>query len=132
MDNFIIWDAVSMAWTEVGLDSDEYTLIASSLKENYPNWKEIDKVILGDVCWSFSVESTVLLLALIPFIGLFISSPFPDWGYEEEYLRKRIKNWNNKSLIIKLINPLRIIGYPISLIFMYGLRSKLKRAYHSI
>ncbi|KAB8194976.1 hypothetical protein FKV24_005670 [Lysobacter maris] len=34
MDHFLIWNTVSMAWTEIGLDDDEYPAIARELRRN--------------------------------------------------------------------------------------------------
>jgi hypothetical protein len=129
MKQFIIWDAVSMAWTEVGLSPEEYPKIARELRANYDNWDEVNDIILGDVLGSFALVSSLLPLAIIPIIGLFLIAPFPDWGYEKSYLEKRIAHWERYPRWRHYLNPLRLIGYPIAYLLSIQVRSKLKRAY---
>ena len=130
MDSFVVWKSVSMAWTEVGLDDEDYLKYATDLNLTFRNWKDIDKTIFRDVCASFAKESAMMLFVVIPIIGLLLISPMPDWGYEEEGLRQRMSHWESKPYLLHFINPLRIVGYPIAILFILGLRKKLKKAYH--
>ena len=132
MEHFLIWNTVSMAWTEIGLSKDEYPDIARQLREVYPSWDEVNEIILGDVVGSFAFESAFFPLAIVPLIGLFLVTPFPDWGYDESYLRKRMMRWHRIPRWQHYLNPLRLIGYPIAYMFSFLLRYRLKAAYHSL
>ena len=118
-----------MAWTEIGLDDAGYREYAVKLAKDFETWDEIDKIILQDVCASFATSSATMIFAIIPLLGMLLVTPFPDWGYEEDYLRDRIKNWKSKARWMHFINPLRIIGYPLALLFVWRLRKKLRKAY---
>ncbi len=132
MDNYEIWDTASMAWTEIGIDGPEYKEHAEILSHKYDNWKNIDSVILRDVVGSFSLESSLFPLAFIPLIGMLLITPMPDWGYDEVYLRKRMKKWESRPCWVHYLNPLRIVGYPIAYLFIFGLRRKLRNEYYKI
>ncbi|PWF54684.1 hypothetical protein C7C56_005380 [Massilia glaciei] len=131
MDHFLVWDTVSMAWTEVGLSSADYPKIALELRANYSTWEEVNEIIMGDVLGSFAVKSAFFPLALIPLIGMFLITPFPDWGYEKSYLQKRMMRWQRLPRWQHYLNPVRLVGYPIAYLFSLSLRHKLKAAYFS-
>jgi len=118
-----IWDTISMAWTEIGLDDSEYLQIAESIKRIEPSWSAVNKIIIGDVCASFAIDS----ILVIPFWMM-----MPDWGYEESYLKKRILKWYSKPRWFWFLNPIRVVGYPVSILMSFGVRRKLKRAYKNI
>ena len=130
MKHFAVWNTVSMAWTEIGLSREDYPEIARELRTSYSSWTEVNDVILGNVLGSFALEFFLLPLVMIPVIGLFLVTPFPDWGYEEAYLRKRITRWESIPRWRHYLNPLRLLGYPLAYLLSFGLRAKLKAAYH--
>jgi hypothetical protein len=123
-DHFLIWDAVSMAWTEVGLLPDDYPKIAAKLRSQYSNWREIAFVVDRDVVWSFALDSCWFVL-----LATILISPLPDWGYDETELRKKMHRWYRKPRWWHLLNPLRWLGYPVALAASRSLRSKLRRAF---
>ncbi|WP_444996091.1 hypothetical protein [Aliikangiella sp. IMCC44359] len=86
MRDFIIWDAASLAWTEIGLDDEGYREYAVKIAKDFETWDEIDKIILQDVCASFATNSATMIFAIIPLLGMLLVTPMPDWGYEEDYL----------------------------------------------
>ena len=128
MDHLIVWNAVSMAWTEIGLSDEDYDKIAADLQLSYTSWSEIDDIIKGDVLGSFALTSLLLLLALVSFIGIFFVS-LPDWGYSEAELRRRMGNWSKMPRWKHYLNPLRIMGYPLALLLSISVRKKLKSAF---
>lgn len=129
MEHFIIWNTVSMAWTEIGLSREDYPEIARELKSSYRSWTEVDDIILGDVVGSFALDSALLPLALVPLLGVFLVTPFPDWGYEAGYLRERMARWHRVPRWRHYLNPLRLVGYPIAYLFSLSLRRRLRAAY---
>lgn len=128
-NHFVIWDFVSLAWTEIGPNEKDYDDCAKLLAEKYENWNDINRIIVRDVCGSFSLESGSLLFFLVPIIGILFVTPMPDWGYEENYLKQRMEKWERSTIILKYLNPVRLLGYPIALYFVWGLRRKLKKAF---
>lgn len=128
MDHLIVWNAVSMAWTEIGLPDEDYDKIAADLQLSYTSWSEIDDIIKGDVLGSFASTSLLLLLAMVSFIGIFFVS-LPDWGYEEAELRKRMVNWSTMPRWKRYLNPMLIVGYPLAWLLSISVRKKLKNAF---
>lgn len=128
-DHFMIWDTVSMAWTEIGLDDAEYPKIAARLHLHYRTWRDIDRVIQRDVIPSFALDSTLVFLILVPILQLVLINVFPDWGYSDTYLRERIQRWQRTPRWRLLLNPLRWLGYPLAWMFVWNLRRKLRRAF---
>lgn len=71
----------------------------------------------------------VLVAAFPPLILLVGVSPWPDWGYETEYLNSRAQKWHSRPYWQHLLNPLRLIGYPLAVLMVLGFRHKLKKAF---
>ncbi len=122
---FLVWDTVSMAWTEIGLEPGDYPAIAEKLKSEGALWPEIRSIALRDVCGSFAVDSFLLIPCMLWMI-------MPDWGYSEEYLRLRAKRWAQRPLWLHFLNPFRILGYPIALVLSIGVRLRLKHAFERV
>lgn len=118
--HYQVWDVISMTWTEIGLVDSDYPALAKSIKHIEPDWNKVNHIILYDVCASFAIDT----ILIFPFWML-----MPDWGYDEDYLKQRITKWHTKPKWFWFLNPIRIIGYPLSLLMSYGVRHKLKRAY---
>lgn len=118
---YLVWETVSMAWTEIGLEPSDYPAIAEKLKNEGATWPEVRTIALRDVCGSFAVDSFLIIPCMLWMI-------MPDWGYNEDYLRTRMQRWNGRPLWVSCLNPLRIIGYPVALLFSMGVLIRLKRA----
>ncbi len=121
-DHLVIWDAVSHTWSEIGLDQNDFVRYAEKMKRSYATWEEVELVIKKDVCASFAFESFLLFPCMLWMI-------MPDWGYNQEYLRRRMTKWYSRQYLFNWLNPFRIVGYPIALILSASIRSGLKRAY---
>jgi len=122
MKHFIIWDAISYAWTEIGLEDSDYPRYAKKFKQEYENWDEIKKVALLDVCGSFSVMTFLICPCMLWMI-------MPDWGYEEDFIKKKMEKWYSKPIWYHFLNPIRLIGYPIAIVVSGTIYRKLKRAF---
>jgi hypothetical protein len=132
MDKFAVWHTFSATWTEIGLDGDDIAHDAKTLRNSYQDWGDIDKIIFRDICLSFSIESALVLVAVFPPLILLVGvSPWPDWGYETEYLNNRAKKWYSTPYWLHLLNPIRLVGYPLAVLFVLSLRSKLKKSFLS-
>lgn len=133
-----------MAWTEVGLIESDYPVFAKTIKETHPEWDQVSKILILDVCASFAADSGFFTLIFISpllasiihpaFVVLFLLSfflitPMPDWGYDEGYLKERMQKWESKPRWLHFINPIRIIGYPIALLFISKMYRHLKNEF---
>ena len=122
MDRLKIWSVASYAWTEIGLDDDEYPKHAEAIQEDFADWKTVNAIFTKDVCGSFAVDTFLIFPCMLWMI-------MPDWGYEEEYLKSRMDKWYSKPYWFHFLNPARLLGFPLALVFSMGVRRKLKRAY---
>jgi len=118
---FVVWDTVSMAWTEIGLEPREYVEIAAKLKQEGATWEEVRKLALRDVCGSFALDTFLIVPCMLWMI-------MPDWGYDKAYLLRRKQRWEGRSLWVHFLNPFRLAGYPTALLFCSGVLGRLKRA----
>jgi len=122
MDHFIIWHVISYAWTEIGLEDTDYTAYAKKLRLHYNNWKDINKVIIMDVCASFAIISFLIIPSMLWMV-------IPDWEWDEENLERKMTKWYSRPYIVHFLNPFRILGYRVSLILSASVRHKLKGAF---
>lgn len=122
MSKLIVWDVISYAWTEIGLENSDYPEYAKKLRGHFKSWKEIDQIIKRDVCASFAFETFLIFPCMLWMI-------MPDWGYSDEYLKERLNKWYARPYWMHFLNPCRILGYPLALLFSASIRLKVKRAY---
>ena len=134
-----------MAWTEIGLGDSEYSKYAGSIRETHSDWVKVEKILNLDVCGSFAFESGLFVLAFtLPvflgwflhqgFLGLFLIfiffiTPMPDWGYDEKYLRNRMRKWESGPRWLHFLNPIRVMGYPLALMLTNDIRKNLKHEF---
>lgn len=122
MDNYPIWDAVSFAWTEIGLEDREYPEYAKKIREYSDDWNQVNRIIILDVCGSFAFDTFLIFPCMLWMI-------MADWGYNEDYLRERMKKWYSKPYWKHFLNPLRLLGYPLAIVMSYSVRRKIKKAF---
>lgn len=121
MDKYEVWKIISYSWTEIGLSDDEYRASARSANLVPDDLRAIDRIIFKDVCASFAVESFLVF-------PLFLWTILPDWGFDDEYLRRRAADWYKVPYLLHFFNPLRILGYPVALSLARDGRAKLRSA----
>ena len=124
-DNFDIWIVVSYSWAEIGLEEQDFAKYAEKTIANHQTWEDVNAIIIKDVCASFAFESFLLFPCMLWFL-------MPDWEYDNDYLKNRMKSWYAKPYWTHFINPLRVLGFPLALLFSNGVRKKLKREYQKI
>lgn len=123
MDKFKIWDVMSYAWTEIGLEEEDFPQYAAEIYEHCKDWDEVSSIITKDVCGSFAFDSFLIYPCMLWMI-------MPDWGYDQNYLKVRMEKWYSKPGWVHFLNPLRIFGYPIALFLSWSVRLKLKKAFY--
>lgn len=124
IDVYKTWQFISYAWTEIGIKGDECKSLARETRITLDTLGQADRIFFKDVCASFAVESFLIFPLMLWMI-------MPDWGYNEEYLQDRMKRWYAKPYWVHFLNPLRIFGYPIAVLFALGYRSKLRKAVYA-
>jgi len=122
MNRLPIWHVVSYAWTEIGLSDEEYPKYANEIFSECQDWQTVNKVIIRDILASFAVESFLIIPCMLWMI-------MPDWGFDLDYLRKRMEQWYLKPYWRHFLNPIRLLGYPVALMLTADVRRKLKKAY---
>lgn len=124
-ESFDIWSVVSYSWTEIGLEDGDYIIYAEKIIVNYKTWDEVNSIIIRDVCASFALDTFLIFPCMLWTI-------MPDWGYEDDELTARMKNWYEKPYWTHFLNPFRVFGFPLALLFSIGVRRKLKKEYQKI
>ena len=106
--HFVLWKTLSYAWTEIGLNEAECSEIVRELENEYQSWSEIKDVIYKDVLGGFSLLSLSLCFVWIPFIGwVFANNLLPDWGFDDEWIQKKIQHWYAVPRWRHYFHPLR-------------------------
>ena len=113
---------MSFAWTEVGLQDEEYPQYIELIKQEYPEWEQVRKVIDNDICGSFSSDS-FLIFPCMQWMMM------PDFAYTPEHIEQRMTHWYNTSKFLHYLNPLRWVGYPFALYAVFQMKKSLKQAY---
>jgi hypothetical protein len=121
IDVYKTWEFISYAWTEIGIEQDECKSLAREARITPNTLNQADRIFFRDVCASFAVESFLIFPLMLWMI-------MPDWAYREDYLRNRMKKWYARPYWTHFLNPLRILGYPIAVLFAFEYRSKLRKA----
>lgn len=101
LDTYQVWDVISCAWTEIGLDDDEFKTIAQKASLKPEHLPQIDRIFFKDICASFAVDSLLIFQLMIWML-------IPDWGYSERYLRKRVLDWYSRPYWKNFLNPIKI------------------------
>lgn len=114
-----------MAWTEIGLEADDYPRIAQQLIAAGLSWQQVERIAIEDVCGAFAVDSFLIMPCMLWML-------MPDWGYSDEFLLARMQKWHSKPRWQHYLNPLRVLGYPVARLFSAGVLRKLRRAYQSL
>lgn len=118
---FQVWDTVSRAWTEMGLEPADYPGIAQKLQEAGATWPQVRAIALRDVCGAFAVDAFLIFPCMLWMI-------MPDGGYNDDFLRHRMQQWKQQPLWLHFLNPLRLLGYPVALLCSISIVLRLQRA----
>lgn len=114
---------MSYAWTEIGLEEEDFSQHAVEIYECYKDWQKVSSIITKDVCGSFAIESFLLFPCMLWMI-------MPDWEYDLDCLKMRMEKWYSKPFWVHFLNPLRILGYPVALLLSWPVRKNLKKAFY--
>lgn len=125
MERYRIWEIVSYAWSEIGIDDDECRSLVRKGDIGVADLAEADRLFFRDVCASFAVDSFLVFPLMLWML-------MPDWGFSDEYLQRRMTRWYAKPYWTHFLNPLRILGYPVALFFAWRYRTMIRRAVHAV
>jgi len=125
MDVRTVWEIISYAWTEIGIDETECQALVQKGGIGVGDLDEVDRLFYRDICASFAVDAFLVFPLMLWML-------MPDWGYSDKYLRNRIARWYSRPYWVHFLNPLRMLGYPVALCFAWSYRAKLRRAVHAV
>lgn len=125
MERYPVWEIISYAWTEIGIDEDECWSLVRKSGIGVADLPEVDRIFFRDVCASFAVESFLVIPLMLWMI-------LPDWGFREDYLRRRADRWYARPYWSHFLNPLRLVGYPVALMFAWPYRAMLRRGVRAV
>lgn len=121
MDKYVVWEIFSYAWTEIGIDGDEFNQLADQADLTIDDIPAVNRMFFKDVCLAFGLESFLVLPCMLWML-------MPDWGFDKEWLHRRVDRWYGRPYFLNVLHPIRLLGYPVSLFFATGHLLKLRRA----
>ena len=121
MDRYYVWEIISYAWTEIGLEASECKSLVEKGGIRLEDLSEVDRIIFKDVCGSFAFDTFLIFPLMLWMI-------MPDWGYDEDYLRKRVGRWHARPYWVHFLNPMRVFGYPLAVLMALKYRSMIRKA----
>ena len=120
MNRKVLWISISYAWTEVGLENDEFLKYATRINAQPEDIGLIKKEYLFVILPAFATEAMCAFLSM--------GMTLPDWGFREGYVVGKIKKWHRKPTYKKALNPLWIVAYPIAFLFSFSHYLKIRSA----
>ena len=120
LENYYVWEIISYAWTEIGIEDIECRQLVQKGNISADDLKLVDRIIFRDVCASFAVDTFLIFPLMLWMI-------MPDWGYNESYLRRRMEHWYARPYWLHFLNPMRCLGYPLAVLMALKYRSMLRR-----
>ena len=113
-----IWEAMSYVWTEIGLDDKDFQRFGGEIAAQPQDMPAFNRAVFWDTCGAFAVETV--------FAFLLMGMTLPDWYFPEA--EQKVARWLRRPLLLSLINPLWLVGYPISCIMAINYWLQLRRA----
>ena len=78
---------------------------------------EFNRAVFWDTCGAFAVETV--------FAFLLLGMTLPDWHFPGA--EQKVARWLRRPLLLSLINPLWLVGYPISCLMAFNYWVQLRR-----
>ena len=116
---------MSYAWTEIGIEDSECEALVKKGNITPADLKQVDKIIFLDVYPAFSVLSFLVFPCCLWIL-------MPDWHWDDEAIDKRMSRWYQLPYWLHLLNPIRWLGYPVTLVLASKYRRMLHRAVYQV
>ncbi|MGN2245902.1 hypothetical protein ACFWZ3_04325 [Frateuria sp. GZRR35] len=113
-----IWEAMSYAWTEVGLDAAGFQRFARDADLSAHDPRALFHAVFWQVCGAFAVETAWALMLM--------GVTLPDWFFPEP--EKKVSRWLARPLSYSVLNPLWLMGYPLSCLLVASYWHRLRKA----
>ena len=113
-----IWEAMSYVWTEIGLDDKDFHRFGGEISAQPHDIPAFNRAVFWDTCGAFAVQTVFAILLM----GITL----PDWDYPEA--KQKVSRWLRRPLFLSLLNPLWLVGYPLSCLMVTNYWLKLRRA----
>jgi hypothetical protein len=120
VEKYYVWEIISYAWTEIGIEDNECRQLVQKGHISTNDLKRVDRIIFRDVCASFAFDTFLIFPLMLWMI-------MPDWGYDENYLKKRMERWYSRPYWLHFLNPMRCLGYPLAVLMALKYRSMFRR-----
>ncbi len=120
MNREYVWMAMSYAWTEIGIVGSEYEDYAHKIAAHESEMGEFKRAVFFEIIPAFAVDTI--------FAFTFIGINLPDWSFDSDYLNNKVNKWLKRPLVLSLLNPIWLIGYPLAIIISFAQYVKLRKA----
>jgi hypothetical protein len=115
-----VWEILSYSWTEIGIDESMCARMARDADITIADLPQIDRIFFRDVCAAFAVQSFLVFPLMLWML-------MPDWGFDDVWLAEKMEHWYARPYWSHMLNPIRLVGYPVSILFALRYRSMLRR-----
>jgi len=120
------WEVFAQTWVDTSYSPKDQDAFAQKLNATELTVSELYRIALWEVCGAFSVFTTICFVTA--------GMALPDWDYPDDLARKKVETWVKRPWLLSLINPLWLIGYPLSVALtmstMFQVFRKLKALRH--
>ena len=112
-----VWEVASYAWTEIGLRQEDFVRFAGEAQLSLGSDRALAHAVFWQVCGAFAIETVLALLLM----GITL----PDWFFPEP--EQKVARWLRRPLLLSLLNPLWLVGYPLSCLLVFSYWYRLRR-----
>jgi hypothetical protein len=113
-----IWEAMSYVWTEIGLDGNDLRRFAGEISAQPHDMHAFNRAVFWDTCGAFAIETL--------FAFLLMGTTLPDWYFPGA--QQKVARWLRRPLLLSLLNPLWLAGYPVACLMAVRYWLQLRRA----
>jgi len=111
---------MSYAWTEIGIRGNQYDAEAIKISATSKDIWLVRIIVFLQVIPAFAFNSFLALATA--------GGAMPDWGYEEDYVIRKMRRWSNGLFIFSFINPFWWLGLPLSFLFSFVHYIRIEKA----
>lgn len=100
------WEVLAQTWVDTSYDAEQRESFARELAGTGFSARELRHIAYWEVSGAFATFST----AVFATAGMAL----PDWYYPEDAAREKVAAWVSRPIILSLLNPFWLLGYPLS------------------
>ena len=100
------WEVLAQTWLDTSYDAEHREAFAQALAETGLSPRDLRRIAFWDVCGAFATFSTAVFASA--------GMALPDWYYPDEAAREKVAKWLARPVFLSLVNPVWLVGYPLS------------------